>query len=450
MSSQLLKQNELPSAQAVEQGERPPSDTSSASRLGLWVLGIGLGGFLLWAGLAPLDEGVPTHGMVTLDTKKKAIQHLSGGIVESVHVREGELVKAGQLLIELDDNNAKANREAVRQRYLGLRAMQGRLQAEQAGRAMIEFHPDLLAAKSDPLIANQMNTQKDLLAARRAGLAAELSAIDESIKGQQAMIQTYQSVLQTRTVQLGLLTQELDQTRPLVAEGYAPRNRLLELERMVADSMASQADLRGQASRALLAVSELQQRKLARQQDYRKEVESQLSEVSREVQADAEKLPAVTADLARTNIRAPSDGQVVGLTVQSVGAVVQPGQKIMDIVPENEPLVLESRIEPHLIDKVHAGLKADVRFASFANTPQLVAEGRILSVSQDLLVDQATGAGYYLARLTLTEDGLKTLGKRQMQPGMPAEIIVKTGERTMLTYLLKPLLKRMAASLKEE
>lgn len=450
MSSQSLNQSDKHVAQASETGERPPSDTASASRLGLWVLGIGLGGFLLWAGLAPLDEGVPTHGMVTLDTKRKAVQHLSGGIVKSVHVREGDVVKAGQLLLELDDNNAKANREAVRQRYLGLRAMQGRLQAEQAGRLVIEFHPDLLAAKADPLISNQMNTQRDLLAARRAGLAAELSAIDESIKGQQAMIQTYQSVLQTRTVQLGLLNQELEQTRPLVAEGYAPRNRLLELERMVADSMASQADLRGQSTRALLAVAELQQRKLARQQDYRKEVESQLSEVTREVQADAEKLPAVNADLERTGIRATSDGQVVGLTVQSVGAVVQPGQKIMDIVPEKEPLILESRIEPHLIDKVHAGLKADVRFASFANTPQLVVEGNILSVSQDLLVDQATGAGYYLARLALTEDGLKTLGKRQMQPGMPAEVVIKTGERTMLTYLMKPLLKRMAASLKEE
>ena len=450
MSSQLLNPRDEKLAKGRDAEGQPPSDSASASRLGLWVLGLGLGGFLLWAGLAPLDEGVPTHGMVTLDTKRKAIQHLSGGIVKSVHVREGELVKTGQLLLELDDGNARANREAVRQRYLALRAMQGRLQAEQVGRASIEFHPDLLAAKEDPLIYSQMNTQRDLLIARRAGLAAELSAIDESIKGQQAMIQTYHSVLQTRTMQLGLLTQELEQTRPLVAEGYAPRNRLLELERMVADSVASQADLKGQSSRAMLAIAELQQRKLARQQDYRKEVESQLSEVSREVQADAERLPAVTADLDRTSVRATSDGQVMGLVVQSVGAVVQPGQKIMDIVPGNEPLILESRIEPHLIDKVHAGLTADVRFAAFSNTPQLVVEGRILSVSQDLLVDQATGVGYYLARLELTEEGLKALGKRQMQPGMPAEVIIKTGERTLLTYLLKPLLKRMAASLKEE
>lgn len=429
----------------------PPSDTGQASRLGLWVLGLGLGGFLLWAGLAPLDEGVPTHGMVTLDTKRKAVQHLSGGIVKAVLVREGDVVKEGQPLIELDENLARANREAVRQRYLGLRAMQGRLVAEQTGRLTIDFHPDLVAAKTDPLIAGQMTTQQDLLRARRAGLAAELSAIDESIKGQQAMIQTYQAVLQTRTVQLGLVNQELEQTRPLVAEGYAPRNRLLELERTVADSLAAQADLKGQSARALLSISELQQRKLARQQDYRKEVETQMSDVTREVQGDAEKMTAVEADLARTQIRAPASGQVVGLTIQSVGAVVQPGQKIMDIVPEKEPLILEARIEPHLIDKVHAGLKSDVRFASFAHTPQLVVEGEILSVSQDLLVDQATGVGYYLARLRITPEGMKTLGShRQLQPGMPAEIVVKTGERTMFTYLLSPLLKRMAASLKEE
>ena len=132
---------------------RPPTNSAGAARLGLWVLGVGLGGFLLWAGLAPLDEGVPTHGMVTIDTKSKAVQHLSGGIVKAVLVREGDLVKQEQTLIELDEGVAKANHESVRQRYLGLRAMQGRLLAEQSGQTTIAFHPDLLAAKSDPLMA---------------------------------------------------------------------------------------------------------------------------------------------------------------------------------------------------------------------------------------------------------------------------------------------------------
>jgi len=194
----------------------------------------------------------------------------------------------------------------------------------------------------------------------------------------------------------------------------------------------------------------LGQRKLARQQEYRKEIETQMADVTREVQSDAQKMVAVTADLARMQIRSPATGQVVGLAVQSVGAVVQPGQKLMDVVPQGERLVLETRIEPHLIDRMQPGLLTDVRFSAFAHSPQLVVEGEVMSVSQDLLIDAHTGVGYYLARVRITAEGMKTLGSRQMQPGMPAEVIVKTGERSMLTYLLSPLTKRLAASLKEE
>lgn len=428
----------------------PLANTASPAKVGLWVLGLGLGGFLLWASIAPLDEGVPTHGMVTLDTKRKAVQHLSGGIVKAVLVGEGDMVTEGQPLLELDENVARANHEAVRQRYLGLRAMQGRLLAEQAGRNRIDFHPDLLVAQSDPLIASQMSTQHDLLRARQSGLAAELAAVDDNIRGQQAMIQTYRSVLQSRVNQLRLVQQELDQTKPLVSEGYVPRNRLLELERMVSDGQATQSDLTGQIARAQQAIAELGQRKLARQQEYRKEIETQMADVTREVQSDAQKMVAVTADLARMQIRSPATGQVVGLAVQSVGAVVQPGQKLMDVVPQGERLVLETRIEPHLIDRMQPGLLTDVRFSAFAHSPQLVVEGEVMSVSQDLLIDAHTGVGYYLARVRITAEGMKTLGSRQMQPGMPAEVIVKTGERSMLTYLLSPLTKRLAASLKEE
>ncbi len=147
------------------------SDTGRAARIGLWALAIGFGGFLLWAGLAPLDEGVPSQGMVAIDTKRKAVQHLSGGIVKEVLVREGELVKEGQVLIKLDEAVARANYEAVRQRYLGLRAMQGRLLAEQAGQAGYVMHPDLKAAASDPLIRQQMQTQEQLFQSRRSRLA---------------------------------------------------------------------------------------------------------------------------------------------------------------------------------------------------------------------------------------------------------------------------------------
>ena len=433
------------------EGPRASSDTRAVARTGMLVLAVGFGGFLLWAGLAPLDEGVPTQGMVTLDTKRKTVQHLSGGLVKEVLVQEGQQVKEGQPLLRLDGAVAKANFEAVRQRYLGYRAMQSRLFAEQAGRDVIDFHPDVKAALNDPLIKQQVSTQQQLIQARRAALAADLQGIEESMQGLREQLGSYQNILVQRRSQLSLLTEELTNTRGMVKEGYAPRNRQLELERMVAESNASIADLTGNSLRISRQVAELGQRSLARKQEYRKEIETQLADVTREVQSDAEKFVAVTADLDRMEIKSPANGQVVGLSVQTVGAVLQPGQKLLDVVPNQQTLLLEAHIPPHLIDKVQTGLMADIRFNSFAHSPQLVVDGKVMSVSGDLLSDpQQPQYSYYLARVQVTPEGIKTLGARQMQPGMPAEIVIKTGERSLLTYLMHPLTKRMAASMKEE
>jgi protease secretion system membrane fusion protein len=434
-----------------DDGPKASSDTRAVARTGLLVLAVGFGGFLLWAGLAPLDEGVPTMGTVTLDTKRKTVQHLSGGIVKEVLVQEGQQVKEGETMLRLEAAVAKANYEAVRQRYLGFRAMQSRLFAEQAGRDVIDFHPDVKAAIDDPLIKQQVNTQQQLIQARRAALSADLQGIEESSQGLREQLGSYQNILVQRRNQLSLLTEELTNTRGMVKEGYAPRNRQLELERMVAESNAAIADLMGNSLRVSRQVAELSQRSMARKQEYRKEIESQLADVTREVQSDAEKFVAVTADLSRMEIKSPANGQVVGLTVQTVGAVLQPGQKLLDVVPDNQTLLLEAHIPPHLIDKVQAGLSADIRFNSFAHSPQLVVEGKVMSVSGDLLSDpQQPQFVYYLARVQVTSSGMKTLGARQMQPGMPVEVVIKTGERSLLTYLMHPLTKRMAASMKEE
>ena len=439
----------LPTTGALA-SEAPPPPTMDATRIGLWALAIAFGGFLLWAALAPLDEGVPAHGSVAIDTKRKAVQHLSGGIVQEVLVREGDEVTQGQLLIRLDSAVARANFEAVRQRYLGLRAMQGRLEAEQRAAAHIIFHTDLVQAASDPLIAQQMRNQEQLFTTRRSLLRSDLQSIEENIQGQEGLLKSYADITQSRTSQLRLINEELSNLRGLVKEGYAPRNRQLEMERMVADVNAGLADLQGNTERARRAIGELRQRALSRQQEYRKEVETQLADVSREVLSDNEKLHAVRDDLGRTEIKAPAAGQVVGLAVQTVGGVVQPGQKLMDIVPGDAPLLLETRVEPHLIDRVRTGMPVDVRFSSFAHSPQLVVEGQLVSISGDLLTEPQTNVSYYLARVQVTPEGLKALGKRQLQPGMPVEVIFKTGERSLLTYLLHPLTKRMAASMKEE
>lgn len=430
--------------------DQPPSDTGRIARWGLLGLTLGFGGFLAWAAWAPLDEGVPATAQVAVDTKRKAVQHLAGGIVRQVLVREGDVVRQDQPLMLLDEAVARATHEQVRQRYLGLRAIQGRLHAEQAGAPSIVFHPDLVSASSDPLIRSQMQLQSQLLATRRAALQADLEGIEESVRAQQASMQAYDAMLTHRRQQLSLLEDELRHARGLVADGYMPRNRQLELERSVAEVRATIAELIGNTGRGARMIGELKQRAIARRQEVRKEVETQLADASRDVLAEYEKLVAVRNDLSRTEIRSPAAGQVVGLAVQTVGGVVQAGQKLMDIVPEGEPLLLEARIPPHLADRIGAGSPTDIRFAAFAHTPQLVVDGEILSVSADLLTDPQTGASWYLARVRVTEAGIRTLGERRMQPGMPAEVIVRTGERSMLAYLVHPLTKRLASAMKEE
>jgi membrane fusion protein, protease secretion system len=213
---------------------------------------------------------------------------------------------------------------------------------------------------------------------------------------------------------------------------------------------SSMAELLGNIGRAQRSIAEMRQRTIQRQQEYRKEVETQLTEVARDVTSEEGKYLALQQDLERIDIKSPASGQVVALAVQTVGSVVQAGQKLMDIVPADEPLILEARVAPHMIDRVHEGLPVDVRFSAFAHSPQLVVEGKVISISHDLLTEAQTGQVYYLARAIVTPDGMKKLGKRRMQPGMPVEVVFTTGERSLLTYLLSPLTKRVAAAMKEE
>lgn len=357
----------------VNQSDETADITNSgrAARVGLWTLAIGLGGFLVWASLAPLDEGVPTQGMVSIDTKRRTVQHLQGGMVQEVLVREGEQVKAGQLLVRLDDSTVRANYEAARQ---------------------------------------------------------NLAALRENVIAQNAVLQGLKAAEKNRGDQLGFIEKELNGVRGLVKDGFAPMVQQLQLERQQAEVMTSISDILTNQQRTDQALLELQH----------------------QIKAAQQRLSAAEQDLERLEIRSSADGQVVGLSIAAVGAVIQPAQRIMDIVPKGEDLTIESRVAPQFIDRIATGDAVDIRFSGFSNAPQLVVDGVLTSVSQDVLIDAATQQPYYLARAVITPEGLNMLGKREMQPGMPAEVIIKTGSRTMLNYLLHPLTKRVASSMKEE
>jgi protease secretion system membrane fusion protein len=429
-----------------------PTDTRATIRLGFGALLIGFGGFIAWAAWAPLDEGVPAQASVAIDTKRKTIQHLSGGVVERVNVREGQHVKTGEVLVELNDGATRASYESVRQTYLAQRAAESRLLAEINGQAVIHFHPDLTSAGNDPLVRQHMTTQSQLFDARRAALRNEMASVDEEIAVQQAVLSGAGLQLENRQVQAERQAEQLKNISALAADGYVPANQALQLQQEQAELRATLADLQATRIKAQRTIAELHMRKAQRQQEALKDSATQLADVRREVQAGREKLDAMSAELGRVKIKSPVDGQVVGLALGSVGGVASPGQKLMDIVPDGEGVVLEAKVPTQVIDRVRTNEAVAVRFAAFAHSPQLVVDAVVTSISGDVITEQtpAGAMAYYLARVQITPSGLKQLGARTLQPGMQAEVLLKTGERSLLTYLLNPLTRRIAASMKEE
>jgi len=450
---------EMDRSSPVSEGEiESVRSTASTIRLGRWIVLLGFGGFVVWASLAPLSEGVPAQASVVIDTKRKPIQHQTGGIVKGVQVREGDWVKEGQVLLELEDANARAQYEAVRQQYLALRASESRLVAEQRGLPSIEFHADLRSAVRDGFAERHMANHQQVFESRRKSLAIELSALEENRMGLEAQQAGSKALLGQRRASLALLREQAQQTRMLAEEGYLPRNRQLELDRQLSDLIGQISDLEAGLERGTRSIAEIRLRIDQRRSDYRKEVDTQLADIRRDVEALEERLQAVKLELSRTSLRSPASGQVIGLMVQSPGAVIGPGMKVMDIVPEREALLVEARLPPQYIDRVRQQQEVDVRFSVFANTPQLVVPGKVVSLSSDLISDSAgmtrqpgSPPEYYLVRVALDDEvAASVLKQRRLLPGMPADVVIKTGERSLLRYILRPLTKRIAASLKEE
>jgi len=370
--------------------------------------------------------------------------------VKTVRVRDGSEVKVGDVLIELDDSLARATYQSVRQNYLAQRAMEGRLLAELVGAPSITFHPDLLNA-NDPLAAQHMAVQVQLFNARSASNAAAVAASEQQITGLQSQVLGMQQMLRDRQTQQALQTRQLVSVRQLADEGFAPRNQSLQLEQAEAEMRASISNLENEMQRTQSGVAENKLRLAAQRQQYAKESSGQLADIRREVQANQERLLATEKELARMQIKSPAAGQVIALTIRNPGGVVQPGQPLMDILPRDVPLVLDVKIPPQVINSVAIGNQVEVRFAAFASTPHLVVLGKLVSVSGDVVSEQAgNGAvSYYLARVQLTPEGMKALGNQAVQPGMTADVLIRTGERSLLDYLLGPLLNRVSTAMTE-
>lgn len=419
------------------------------SRWGWLLLLLGLGSFLVWAVVAPLDGAVPAQGTVVVSGSRKIIQPLTGGKVLEILVKDGDAVKPGQVLVRLDETQSRSQLEIFRGQWMAVIATQARLEAEQRDIADIDFPSALMGWEKDARLAELIEVQSRLLQSRRQMRRNEIRGIEAAVRGLELQLQGLETSKLSKDTQLRMLREELKNQRALSDEGYYPRNRVSEQERTLAALVGSLGEEIGGIGKTRQSINELRSRIAAREQEIRKEIEGQLADAQREASGLESRLKALEFDLANTEIRAPVDGTVMGLALHTVGGVVAAGASLMELVPRAEPLKVEVQLQASLIDKVKPGMETDLLFTAFnqATTPRI--GGRVVQVSPDIFTDPRQGATYFKLIVEVAPANVAKLSHYEIRAGMPVEVFVKTGERTFMTYLFKPLLDRMQHALIE-
>ena len=425
-------------------------DDTRYSRLG-WLLMLGgFLGFLGWAALAPLDKGVAVSGKVMVSGHRKVVQHPSGGIVERIDVRDGDKVDAGQVLIRLKETPLLGQAQSLRSQFYGSLASEARLNAERDGAASVNFPVELTALATEPEVASNLVLQRQLFDSRRQALLLDQQGVDESIAGAEAQLRGVRESQASKVLQRTALAEQLQGLRELAREGFIPRNRLLDSERVYAQVLGSISEDYGRIGQLQRQVLEMRLKIRQLAEEYQKEVRTQLADTRVRTEDLRNRLASAEFELANSQLRAPVAGIVVGLDVFTEGGVIKPGQALMEIVPQGEPLLVEARVPVELADKVHPGLPVELMFSAFSQSTTPRVAGEVTLVSADRQVDERTDEPYYTLRAQVSDAGMAQLAGLQIRPGMPVEAFVRTGERSMLNYLFKPLLDRTHMALVEE
>ena len=428
------------------------SVTTSLRRHLVWafvVIAALAGGLGTAAALVEISGAVIAPGNIVVETNLKRVQHQEGGIVEAIHVREGQSVEAGDLLVQLDGTIAKANLTVVTTRLRELQAQEARLMAERDGQETLIVPEPLAALNADPAVAAILQGQRSLLDARRTSRAGRKAQLNEQIKQFREQITGLTSQRAAKAEEIELVAKELSDLSSLLEKRLIQQSRITALKRDEARLRGEHGGFTSQIAQVEQAISERKIQILQIDEEMRAEVVEQLPAVRGEIAQLIEQRVAALEELRRLEIRAPSAGYVHQLAVHTVGGVVAAGEDLMQIVPHEDVLVVEARVAPNDIDQLGPAQEAVVRFPGLdqRTTPELAA--RILTVSADLIEDPTDGTRYYEARLALSEEEIARLGDTRLVPGMPVEAFVQTGERTILSFLLKPLSDHLARAFRE-
>ncbi|WP_370599732.1 HlyD family type I secretion periplasmic adaptor subunit [Pseudomonas nitroreducens] len=437
----------MPSRQIESFADLPISDRK-IRRLGLAIVGVTFGLFGTWAAFAPLDGAVYAPGVVTVQTYRKTVQHLEGGIVKEVLVHDGDIVKRDDPLIVLDDAQLRFEYEMTRSQLIAAKAMEARLKAERDALPAIDFGEIADLASTRGKEARQSETQ--VFNARQGSRQGQIAVLRERIGQLNQQIGGLEAVIDAKLQLEKSYSGEISELSDLLKQGFVDKQRLVEQERKLGMLKSEVADHRATINRARLQINETQLQILQVDKDFNSEVAKQLAEVQTKIYDLREKSSSLEDRLSRIVIRAPESGMVIGMTVHTVGGVVHPGTPLLDIVPSISELIIEAQVPPVDIDRIAIGKRADIRFSAFNAATTPVIEGEVASVSADRLVNEKSGTPYYLARVRVTEHGVRTLGERKLVPGMPADVLIITGQRTLLQYLMQPARNALAQSMIEE
>ncbi len=429
---------------------RPVSDSIGRQALTGWaIIVLFFGGFGLWAATAPLNGAVVAQAVVKVEGNRKSVQHLDGGIVKVLRVKEGDHVNAGDVLIILDDSQARAEFDVYTQQHLVLRATEERLKAELARADKMELPSDLAARMGEPDVKGVWEGQVSQFETRRTSLEGQRKVIRERISQLDAQIVGLQAQLKSYEAQLASIKKELDSYRPLVDRGLITLARFSQVERQGQAIEGQIADAAANIAKARQQIAEQNQQMAQVENERMTDVTKDLRDTQARVLEVVPKLANARAVLSRIEIRSPYAGRVVGLAVFSVGGVIGKGDKILDIVPDQESLVIEAQVAVEDISDVRPNARAEVHLTAYKQRITPIVNGDVVQISADRLMDQKTGQPYYVALVRIDKDQLAKLPNIQLYPGMPATVMIPTEERTAFDYLVGPLVQSFNHSFRQ-
>ena len=426
---------------------RVQTDVNRPVRIGVIICLIVFGMFGLWSAIAPIDGAARAVGIVGVKSYKKVVQHLEGGIIKEIKIRNGDPVEVGDPIVVLDDTQSLAQLGVARTRYVALKALESRLIAERDKAKEITFS-GLTSGDSDG--NDEIATQTSIFESRRRTHEGSLQVLDQRIDQLKARLEGLIALQESKNSLANSYEDELGGYQTLVDQGFSDTTRLRELERHHAQYVGEASDLTANISSTEIEIGETRLQMLQQENEFHNDVVVQLGDTRTKIRDIRERISALEDVADRTVVRSPESGVVNNLKYHTVGAVIDPGSPIADIVPVSDDLIIEARVSPLDVDRVSVGQEAIVRFSTFSFGAVPSINGRVISLSADSIADAQTGDVYYLGRIEVTEQSLADLGELSLIPGMPAEVFITTGSRTFLQYLFKPISNALARSFRED